>query len=62
MLLDENNKQIAEQIASDKGAFSFPGRDCETQYTVRALKDDFETNEVLFTTPSETGKLSLKIP
>ena len=62
MLLDENNKQIAEQIASDKGAFSFPERDCETQYTVRALKDDFETNEVLFTTPSETGKLSLKIP
>ena len=44
MLLDENNKQIAEQIASDKGAFSFPDMDCETQYTVRALKDGFETN------------------
>ena len=62
ILLDENNKQISELIASDKGTFSFPGRDCETQYTVRALKDGFETNEELFTTPSKTEKLSLVIP
>ncbi|MDB3976923.1 OmpA family protein [Flavobacteriaceae bacterium] len=61
-LLDENNQQISQQIASDKGTFSFPGRDCETQYTVRAMKNDFDTNEELFITPNQTDIVNVIIP
>ena len=61
-LLDENNQQISQQIASDKGTFSFPGRDCETQYTVRAMKNQYDTNEELFITPSQTDTVNVIIP
>ena len=61
-LLDENNQQISQQIASDKGTFSFPGRDCETQYTVRAMKNEYDTNEELFITPSQTDTVNVIIP
>ena len=61
-LLDENNQQISKQIASDKGTFSFPGRDCETQYTVRAMKNQYDTNEELFITPSQTDTVNVIIP
>ena len=61
-LLDENNQQISQQIASDKGIFSFPGRDCETQYTVRAMKNEYDTNEELFITPSQKDTVNVIIP
>ena len=62
VLLDADNMQIEETIADKDAAFSFPGVECETQYTVRASKDAYEPNEKVVTTPNETITLNLEIP
>ena len=62
VLLDAENEQLAETIADQDAAFSFPETECETQYTVRASKDGYEPNEKVITTPNEIVTLTLEIP
>lgn len=62
VLLDDNNKEIARQIANEKAEFSFPDQECERQYMVRASKTGFSPNEIIITTPNESIKLRLVIP
>ena len=61
-LLDEDNKELAALMADDMAGFSFPEMDCERQYSVRASKDGYESNEELLTTPNKTMRLAIAIP
>lgn len=61
VLLDEDNKQLAETISDANAAFSFPGTECETKYTVRASKETYTPNEKMITTPNEVVTLNLDL-
>lgn len=61
-LLDKNNKLIEEYQTAADAQFSFPLKECEERYTVRAMKTGYEPNEEIVDTPNEKIKLSLTIP
>lgn len=62
LLLDDTNTEIGNQITNEKGEFSFPDSECESQYTARASKTGYEPNEEIITTPNKVAKLNLRIP
>ena len=61
-LLDRDNKLIEEVITGADASFSFPQRECEDRFIVRALKSGYEPSEEIVDTPNETIKLSLTLP
>lgn len=61
-LLDRENNLIEEVTTGQDAKFSFPDRECEDRYTVRASKTGYEPNEEIVDTPNETITLNLSIP
>lgn len=60
LLLDENNKLISSMIVGANAKYNF-NTDCDTDYTVRAIKADFIPNEKRIKTPIETGSVDVPI-
>ena len=54
-LYDEQMKKLSEVLADDKGYYSFTA-DCNHKYTVRASKEEYESNEKMVITTIEAGK------
>lgn len=54
-LYDEQMKKLSEVIADDKGHYSFTAY-CNHNYTIRASKEEYESNEKMVTTAKEAGK------
>lgn len=52
ILLDGENKTLAEVISASNGAFSFP-LECDKQYSARATKEGYSTAEKAFVSTSE---------
>jgi outer membrane protein OmpA-like peptidoglycan-associated protein len=59
-LYDEQMKKLSEVFADDKGHYSFTA-DCNHKYTVRASKEEYESNEKMVTTAKETGETKVDI-
>lgn len=59
-LYDEQMKKLSEVLADDKGYYSFTA-DCNHKYTVRASKEEYESNEKMVTTAKETGETKVDI-
>jgi outer membrane protein OmpA-like peptidoglycan-associated protein/TPR repeat protein len=59
-LYDEQMKKLSEIFADDKGHYSFTA-DCNHKYTVRASKEEYESNEKMVTTAKETGETKVDI-
>lgn len=53
ILLDDDNKQIAEAISDRKGAFNLGELECEKWYTVRASKTNYSIAEERFRSSTE---------
>ncbi|MFK5982630.1 MAG: OmpA family protein [Flavobacteriaceae bacterium] len=60
LLLDENNKLIKSMTVGSNAKYNFE-TDCDTEYTVRAIKKDFIPNEKRIKTPIETGSIDVPI-
>jgi outer membrane protein OmpA-like peptidoglycan-associated protein len=59
LLLDNDNNMIDQTFAKDDGSFEFP-LDCNTQYAIRAAKENYATAEKSFGTTNEIGKIIKK--
>ena len=59
-LMDAKFNKIGEVVADDKGYYEFEV-ECDTDYYVRAEKEDYETKEVKVHIPAESGKTDLPI-
>lgn len=59
-LLDEQMKKTYEISSDDKGHYSFTA-DCNQKYTIRASKEEYESNEKMVTTAKETGETKVDI-
>lgn len=59
LLLDNDNNMIEQTFAKDDGSFEF-ALDCNTQYAIRAAKENYATAEKSFGTTNEIGKVVKK--
>lgn len=59
-LSDQNNNTIQSVTADDTGAYSFV-TDCETMYTIRATKEEYNPNEKTIETPYESSIVEVPI-
>lgn len=59
-LLDKNNTIISEIIVGKEGKYSFE-IDCKEFYFIRAVKDEYETIEIPFTSKINTNETELNI-
>lgn len=59
-LYDEQMKKLSEVFADDKGHYSLTA-DCNHKYTIRASKEEYESNEKMVTTAKETGETKVDI-
>jgi flagellar motor protein MotB len=57
-LLDGDNNVVEQVYSTEDGTFDFGSINCETIYSIRASKEDFESSETTFTT---TYELSAKL-
>ncbi|WP_298520711.1 OmpA family protein [uncultured Kordia sp.] len=55
VLLDGDTNVLAQTFAKDDGSFEFP-LDCNTQYAIRAAKENYTTAEKTFGTTNELNK------
>ena len=60
-LLDHNNQLVASTKAKSDGTYSFVG-DCNTQYSVRGVKDGYEPYEKMIQTPTLAGTIDVPLP
>ena len=60
-LLDHNNQLVASTKAKSDGTYSFVG-DCNTQYSVRGVKDGYEPYEKMIQTPTLSGTIDVPLP
>lgn len=62
-LLDFENNELAEAIADTDGKYIFPETvDCKRQFTVRASKEDYDSNEIIIQPQEESIVLDITIP
>ncbi|MDP5077920.1 MAG: OmpA family protein [Nonlabens sp.] len=54
MVMDANNTKVDELVTGPNGKYVFK-LECDKQYFVRVEKDDYTSDEDLFTTPSKSG-------
>ena len=59
-LYDEQMKKLSEVFADEKGHYDFTA-DCNHKYTIRASKEEYESNEKMVTTAKETGETKVDI-
>lgn len=60
-LLDENNQLVSNTTAKQDGTYSFMA-DCDTQYTVRGVKDGYSPYEKMIMTPALSGTIDVPLP
>lgn len=60
-LLDSDNKVVKTVIVGQDAAYSFEA-ECDSQYSVRGTKDEYEPNEKIVVTPDESGMIEVPIP
>lgn len=60
LLLDANNKLISSMTVGSNAQYSFT-TDCETVYTLRGIKAEYEPTEKRITTPTETGSIDVPL-
>ncbi|MDN3725351.1 OmpA family protein [Aequorivita sp. SDUM287046] len=60
-LLDENNQLVSQTTAQNDGTYSFVG-DCDTQYTVRGIKEGYNPYEKMIQTPLLSGVIDVPLP
>jgi len=57
-LMDSDNQVISSILSATNGDYSFDTATCEEQYIVRAIKETYNGDEVVFTTPDESKTIT----
>ncbi|MCF6307875.1 MAG: OmpA family protein [Flavobacteriaceae bacterium] len=60
LLLDTNNKLVSSMAVGSNARYNFT-TDCETVYTLRGIKAEYEPTEKRITTPTETGSIDVPL-
>ncbi len=60
-LLDTNNNSLKDVVADETGRYTLTA-DCNSQFTVRATKENYAPFEKVLKTPKESGDIELPIP
>ena len=60
-LLDENNQLVNQTTSKTDGTYSFTA-DCDTQYTVRGVKEGYNPYEKMIKTPMLSGTIDVPLP
>jgi outer membrane protein OmpA-like peptidoglycan-associated protein/tetratricopeptide (TPR) repeat protein len=60
-LLDSNNKLLDSMTVGEDAAYSFTV-ECESIYSVRAIKKDYDPNEKILETPNRTSTIDVPLP
>jgi outer membrane protein OmpA-like peptidoglycan-associated protein/tetratricopeptide (TPR) repeat protein len=60
MVMDANNVKVNELVTAANGKYVFK-LECDKQYFVRVEKDDYTSDEDLFTTPSKSGFIDVPL-
>ena len=57
-LIDGSGEVVASMLSETNGNYSFDTANCEEQYIVRAIKETYNGDEVVFTTPDESKTMT----
>ncbi len=57
-LLDSDNQVVSSMLSEANGDYNFDTANCEEQYIVRAIKETYNGDEVVFTTPDESKTIT----
>ncbi|MFC4636646.1 OmpA family protein [Dokdonia ponticola] len=57
-LLDSENQVVSSMLSEANGDYNFDTANCEEQYIVRAIKETFNGDEVVFVTPDESTTIT----
>ncbi len=57
-LIDSSGEVVTSMLSETNGGYNFDTANCEEQYIVRAIKETYNGDEVVFTTPDESKTIT----